>query len=653
MSAVVLVGGKVLGSGQLAYVISSSQLNLQGINIPASGGSTYVSEGLPMFNNQVRSGTAVTTFGGSTIVALNAAGWPNGSNSTFYQMLWQGSNLQSWMQQTIYCGYQSSGSETVSVAGGGTLTNTGTNGNGYKTFNITGATANCAIEFTGVTTAITNIYASITGSDPGQIDNPTQTSAYYAPWVTHYGQFGMLRWMWPSDAWYNQAAMTAATMNTPSNTQFNNWGFQSTTREGYPIAWNVAGSIAANANGYFCLPLHFDSTYLAAFVVALRPMVTANLKSYIEIGNELWGSNGAIYTFLKSQATAAGFATTAAGLGQYMGSLLHTVAVACRADSVIGPVFNTSVQLVLAWQAGFPNMSAFIAGAMQYISTTYYSGGLQQDIKWVAMSNYVNETTAGVGTSDSIATIESKMQAQSAVQITANTGENTAIQAMYYGAQILLYESAEVLNIGSFTSITSLPGAIVDSGWQAVVAAEKAANFNHGVMLDVHFEGGIQLDNAADPQWQEEYRYANLSTNPTLKALQQYLTYPTPTRNVIGAPGAGPFVILGGNCADTISGADPALETLFLAPYNGNEYQPWLIYSTTGGTYTLTVQVGSGTGTTNIGIGNAANGGSIPYTGQSLPLTSGVSITLAKGWNYVVLGNGSYQTVTIASLTFN
>ena len=86
---------------------------------------------------------------------------------------------------------------------------------------------------------------------------------------------------------------------------------------------------------------------------------------------------------------------TASGLtsAQYYGYRLHQLAVACRADPVIGPVFGTQVKLIIAWQAS--NMMSFVNQALGYISTTYYSGGLQQDVQWVAESIYVHEVPPG------------------------------------------------------------------------------------------------------------------------------------------------------------------------------------------------------------------------------------------------------------------
>ena len=208
-----------LGWGRNPHGAPGAVFNPQGANVGDAAGGGYVSEGTPMFNNAAHSGHPETSFGSGVLTTLNSSGWPDGTSASFCLVLWQGS-AQSWQSVTLYCGYQSSGSETVAVAGGGTLVGTGTNGNGYKTFHITGAGGNCGITFSGVTTPITNIYVSLTGSDPGQLPaDPSNTSAYTASWVNHAKYFRSLRWMWPENAAYNTTQMTSSNRNTPSNTQ--------------------------------------------------------------------------------------------------------------------------------------------------------------------------------------------------------------------------------------------------------------------------------------------------------------------------------------------------------------------------------------------------------------------------------------------------
>ena len=65
-----------------------------------------------MFNNAVHSGHCETSAGSGVLTTLNAQGWPDGNSPSFWMGLWQGSS-QSWQAVTLYCGYQSSGSETA------------------------------------------------------------------------------------------------------------------------------------------------------------------------------------------------------------------------------------------------------------------------------------------------------------------------------------------------------------------------------------------------------------------------------------------------------------------------------------------------------------------------------------------------------------
>ena len=200
--------------------------------------------------------------------------------------------------------------------------------------------------------------------------------------------------------------------------------------------------------------------------------------------------------------------------------------------------------------------------------------------------------------------------------------------------------------------------AIANSGWQAVVAAHKQAVYNAGVVRDMHFEGFSSINSGNPfPEWEETTSFSALNTNPTFLALSEFFSGPTITRNVIGAPGTGPFVISGGNYQDSLGGANPTLNGSGFAPYpSSNGYKAWLVYSTTGGTYQLTVQ-STGGGNTDVeyasypsGFTKLTNSGSH----YALPITSSVPVVLAQGWNYLALGTGTNQAgSTITSLTLN
>jgi hypothetical protein len=124
------------------------------------------------------------------------------------------------------------------------------------------------------------------------------------------------------------------------------------------------------------------------------------------------------------------------------------------------------------------------------------------------------------------------------------------------------------------------------------------------------------------------------------------------TRNVVGAPGSGPYTILGGNYADATNGATGialnvgSYDTTHGSTYYsaGQGYVGWFINCTTGGTYSLAITV-AGSGTTDIEIGSPVNGYTKPYTAHALVNGSNSigSVTLAKGPNYIELGNNSIQ----------
>jgi hypothetical protein len=647
--------------------------NQIGMNVAAGGGSYFGGEDFKIFQNIIRESKFATTFGGGTLPALGTNGWPNGSNGTFSIVLHESaqSSLQSWMSGTFHIGYQSTGSETLSIhAGGGTLTSTGTNGNGYKTFTWSGLTApQFGLDFSGVTTPITNMYCYIPGAalaSTGAIDDPTQTSSLNPAYTALLSGVPMLRFMWVEQGAGNSALSTSASRRTPSNTQFYQFWNSS---EGYPVEWCCTIAVGSGCGGWFNFPIQEDATNAgsvtggagsytnAAVAVIASTVVAAGLDVVIEIGNENWNGNYNTYPELNSLTSAAGFGTSSpTSQGQYMGARMHELAVACRANSTIAPVFGTQVKLALCWQPGLAGAILFFNAACSYISTNFYSGGIQQDIDYFGFSVYVSESAAGVGDLDSISTIQSKMNAQGVLQATQNKMENTVIFALHNSAQVVTYESGVVQAFGSDGGITNLGAAILDSAWQPVVATDKTAIFNSGCSLDMHFEHGVDNSTANPaPEWEYTTTYANLTTSPTWLAVQEFASGPTITRNVIGTPGAGPYTISGGNDADVLGGSNPTLSGTGLAPYpSAVGYKGWIVYSTTGGTYSLAVN-NTGTGTTNIEIGNYPNGFTIPYTGKSLASGSNSigSITLVKGWNYVLLGNGTTQSgVTITSLVF-
>ena len=644
--------------------LPSSGVNPVGVNYSCSGDGYLSQENFPLFKNVFRAGRFLNT------TTVNSSGWPT---ENFGYILWEGNTLPSWTSGTFACGFSGSGSETVTALDSCTVSNVVQSG-GNTTFNISSVTGTFGFNVGNVTQAITSIFAYMPeyNSNSG-IDNPMSSSAFTTEAIALYSQFAHIRWKDMMNVGNNTGQNTSSTRRTYLNTQCNiGWGNYS-PQEGYPADWLASFCSACNIGGWFNLPVWQDGagggpgTYTTSLFEMLASVLVPNGKKiYIEIGNELVWNDYPCTPVLETNAVAAGFPNTDNGYFQYLGYMLHEVAVIGR--SVFGSLWGNQVNLVFATQQSASGVATFAYNCLNYIASTYYSGvaiDVGQDISYGSTAPYINLADNAGDTS--VAAVLSDLQTVANGSVWTHDNEHMAIYCMHYGLKALVsYEGQWQVNseasgnsyiVPTLTNTGLTP--VIQSHWQNVLSAGFVA-FSH---MEAGVSNGAGLGNGYYPGDEFSANYAAFvngfskpsTASPTLAAIQALTTGYTPSRNLVASHGT---TISGSNFADIVNGT-PAYDgsnalTNVLSNFTtdlplGAYYCAVLFSCTNPGTYSLVVNA-SASATTNIEVN-----GSIVYTGTTLSSgnNSVGNITLQSGFNYIMFGNGTRYSCTINSITLN
>lgn len=498
-------------------------------------------------------------------------------------------------------------------------------------------------------------------------------------------------WYWGPGTWgitmqgtntYALMTVTGGTVNTPSTnvpvTFSASLGGQSSASfyygvEGFPTEIMLALAIAANTGIFVNNPILEDGTngaagswtsavmQLIANAVAANPLWTGDIL-FQPLANEPWNSGYLTYRMLFQNYPTGpyGYATVA----DYVGYRMHAFAQLGR--TYFPTLWGTRVGSVLGWQEGGSN--GFYS-PLAYMVTQGWTPSA--DIMYGAIAPYANPT--GLTTSSSISAIEAAMSAVASSQATSSTtrSENIAITLMHYGIKLLSYELNFQWNGSGYSGMTNLAAAIQDPGYAAPVIDLIAGCLNSGhtkiswstdgLTTSASPGGGSGGDEfGAGPQWA-----TGVMNTPVGQALKSFMpggtNYPfIPTRNVINGSGS---IISGGNYADKTAASLPGFPAGIFSNTNGSPYytlQGYIGYffnCLVPGTYEVVLTMsGTGAPTTNVEIGSAPSGYSIPITGKALAVGANSlgQVTLPAGPGYILFGAGGAQsTLLIDQIQFN
>lgn len=652
-------------------VVTLSASNLIGTNIPSGGTAEFEYEGFPLFKNRIREnrGFLVVNTNG-TYAALTSAGWPSVDFST---ILFTGSLTgNTWYAGTWSCGFTTSAaSPTVTGAGGASGTNMSisnlTNqGGGNWTFNATPTGPNFGFTVSGTTSAggCTNVFAYLPEYNSNtSIDNPALSSAYTTEALAHYGQYNHIRWMWPSNVTYNVAQNTSATRRTLSNTQCQQgWPHVDSggpvNTEGYPVEWGLNLAVFANTGLWLTLPMWEDGTsgsagtYSTAVLNLIQSAIAGGWsgKVYLEIGNENWNGAYSCGFTGNSQANSVqmylaityGYSSAYgnsgfAGAQHYMGFRCHQLANLCR--SILGASFGTQVSIVFGSQLG-GGFTTYAAEIFPYMLSQGWTPS--NDIQYCATAPYVNLTNnAG---DNSVAAVEADLNAQcpNFPYLSGYNAEHSSIMAQHYGMKLIAYEGGWQVNSEASGNIY-VGQAIMDSGMSTVMENVWSTMLNAGWQTVTNYEDGVSFGTPSSSNYTPVDNLSNLfpiSTGncPRFAALASFFGGSwTQTRNVVSGSGST-ITAAYDNAAASFTNS-----VSIITPYSIG----WQVYCTAPRVYSMevscnsmatqTVEVNGVVISTSFALNNGANS---------------INVTLKAGFNYVLIGNGSYLNATVNSLSF-
>jgi hypothetical protein len=466
---------------------------------------------------------------------------------------------------------------------------------------------------------------------------------------------------WTGGLNYGASAITlacsSAQMHTAANTKTQGlWkGGNTFTIEAYPAEWARAFAVAAGQGVYLALPINDDGTYFEQFITDCYNEIPPGVPVYFGLADEVWnGTGGASYCF--NALALAAFPSLSGNYSQYAGQYLATRlnAIATAGKSICGSRWNTDFRLLMEWQEGATNVPG---KALAY----YVAQGWDPaaDIWSPSVAPYL--ANPGLSTSDSIATIQSKVAAVAATSAATQGAEAYLALKCWYGLPspgLVAYESGwDSKALGS--SYTNIGAAIVDPGMTAPMTTYWQSCLDYGFTTLFNFEGGCCSSNATDSPLDEfHYDYSTLvsgspmgSAVPRVAALQALMpgTY-VPQRNVIAKSGDQVDWRYYLDSTTTANAYPTFSASSNISPIN-NFSIGMHVYVPEEATLTIesyfTTVAGSGSaGSVNFYVDGTevASAVSIPLglSGtSSAPVTLGTH-TFTAGHHYIELGTGSY-----------
>lgn len=653
---------------------STAAFNPMGINFSAGGGGTTYYEAFPIFKNRVRESAGFTDPASfPNTVALDSSGWPTANFQVVLFSQGSGTATFSWLTGLWDCGFQGTGSETISSLNGSTITNIVHHASPtYSTFNITNLASNQGFQVTGVSASPNNpknIFCYLPAYPGSVIDDPTQASAFTTEAINHYSTYGWIRWMVWNKPITNATTMTATNRLTPANTQAS---YANSASEGIPQEWAISFCLAANVDCWLNLPNIYDVSfsYITSLANAINAAVPAGRHIYLEIGDELWNGAGAGSILWNSTANAY----MPGGAIGYYAYQAHSIAGIFR--TIFGARYGTDIRLVMAWQTQ-GNGFGWQFNLYNYYNSNGWAIGVNNggDFYTTAIAPYININ--GPTNSMTIAQIDANLITESTARAFDHTNsfwwqiEQNKVMGLKWGLYQTEYEGGWQTNAES-SSTVNVGASIMDSGMTTVMNDFYQVIANSGARGLSTFTGGIDSDNSSNLSPIDELSTAypiTTGTSPRFASIVNYTGGWTSQRNVVTTPGAS---IAGGSYLDTVSGTSNNLGSAGSgnpgdAPnLNFGGELTYLECSTVSRTASLVVNFsnsGGSAGATELEYGSAPAGftvlgGGTP-TSVSIPTgTNNVtigSVPITVGCGYVTLGTPNVRqgSITVNSLTFN
>ena len=361
---------------------------------------------------------------------------------------------------------------------------------------------------------------------------------------------------------------------------------------------------------------------------------------------------------------------------RYTAERLYQIALLLQ--SAYGASFSSKVKIAMAWQSGGNGLSMFNQ-AFAYLAHTYSATQVNTVLGALSTAPYENRNNTNVPgdgidhigeTGDSVGTIQSQLISNATYQPFFSLVENTAITAMNRGLEYFPYECGwDTSTGGGESAATNIGLAIMDSGFTSVVETYLQTLFNSGASGANWTAWGVTQTSAGpglDPNFGLAVNYDTFeaSGSPRLAGIQNVNTNGVSyTRNVVSGSGS---VIDCINYADNVallSATYPhfgQLNSFSQGPYYSvGGYIGYIVNCTKAGFYQVTGTFDTtAPGTTNFEWGNPISPASIT-TGIAIGNGTGTQVilgnlTLAKGPNYILLGNGTTQSAIVPKrLTFN
>jgi hypothetical protein len=348
-----------------------STANPIGINMLADGQYSPNFDGFPMWKNLVRqSGFEAPSHGAP--IALTAAGWPATDFSCHLYQVVGGAATQSWTTGTYSCGFNGTGSETITGIGG-TINKTSSSSPTVR-FTLTAASSANIIGFTatGTTGGATDVfcympkYNTLTSIDDWA--DPSG-SAFTDEAVAFYKQFHHMRTMWPSNSLYDTSVMTSANRNSPTNCQSN------------PVYNHVSQGTPEGAGMLYTLTATPGAGATSATLSTPWPNPTGNYNIVLQGGGGLSGddtyqtarlttiTNGSAALSWTNPLQAA--ATAAQVYVGFDGVPAEVWVGLANATGTMGLWVNTPV----SEDGTYASAGSYTTAIMQYLAANYTSSG--------------------------------------------------------------------------------------------------------------------------------------------------------------------------------------------------------------------------------------------------------------------------------------
>lgn len=409
------------------------------------------------------------------------------------------------------------------------LPHTGSNDGGHAGYQQQGAGIQCLAGTAAAPATINYVmngvdgnFSAVIGKDVlGAADNGTLVFEVWADGVKLYPIAGIdpttpmkagdqYRSIFISVAGYNELTLKVYDPNGPTVADWADWGtpemwnlatwstrpsskvFYSTQTNGMAIEKLVQFCNATNCDGWFCIPVSANNDFVTNFTNLLLygedangnvytstqanpywPPLNANLKAYIEYGNEVWntslGPNWSYVTAWSNSPTGVGggepaqYAERVKQIGEVMKPLFAAAGQSSR------------LKIVLAGQMGGGPQGA----GLSYLATKY--GAPKNYVDAVAVAPYFGQNGSVFSSTSTVEDVLNGFEDGSGAGMDGGALDNATIpeiqqaaaQATSYGLPLLSYEGGESTYCYATDSVNAIIGC-----WNAQHATRMGAMYD-------------------------------------------------------------------------------------------------------------------------------------------------------------------------------